>query len=82
MCVNIRTCNDLAEFGVQVDGAGKEHLHVACRENGCPRGQEHLEAADVPIDLQQGLHVFGGGDVFGDSREEEMRERGNKREDR
>lgn len=35
------------------------------REHGGSRGQEHLKAADVSINFQQRLHIFGGGDVFG-----------------
>lgn len=61
------TCDDLPELGVQVDGARQEHLHVPGGEHGSPGGQEDLEAPDVSVDLQQGLHVFGGGDVLGDS---------------
>ena len=60
------TCDDLPELGVQVDGAGQEHLHVAGRQDGCPGGQEDLETPDVSVDLQQGLHVLGGRDVLGD----------------
>lgn len=34
-------------------------------EHGGSGRQEHFKAADVAIDFQQGLHIFGGGDVFG-----------------
>lgn len=71
----VRTCNDLPEFGVQVDSAGQEHLHISGSEDGCPGGEEHLEAADVSVDLQQWLHIFGGGDVLGESSEEKRKKR-------
>lgn len=60
-----QTCDDLSKFGVQVDSAGQEHLHIMDREHGGSGRQEHFEATDVPVDFQQRLHVFGGGDVFG-----------------
>lgn len=65
------TCYDLSEFWVQVDCAGQEHLHVSGGENRRPGGQEDLKAADVSVDLQQWLHIFGGGNVLGDSSKEE-----------
>ncbi len=69
------TCYDLSEFGVQVDGAGQEHLHISGSEDGRPGGEEDLKAADVSIDLQQRLHVLGGGDVLGDSSEDKEKEK-------
>lgn len=59
------TCDDLSEFWVQVDRAGQEGSNVSGCEDGSPGRQEHLKAANISIDLQQGLHVFGGGDVLG-----------------
>lgn len=63
------TCYDLPEFRIQVDGAGQEHLHVSRSENRCPGGEKDLKAADISVDLQQGLHVFGERDILGDSLE-------------
>ena len=67
----LQTCDDLPQLGVQVDGAGQEGVHVAGGEHGRAGGEEHLEAAAVPVDLQQWLHVLGGGDVLGDPGETE-----------
>lgn len=58
------TCDDLPQFGVQVDGAGQEGADVSSCQEGGPRGQEDLEAADVSVNLQQWLHIFGSGDVL------------------
>lgn len=35
------------------------------REHGGSGGQEYFKAADVSVYFQEGFHVFGGGDVFG-----------------
>lgn len=61
----VQTCYDLPEFGVQVDSAGQKHLHVAGSQNGHPGREEDLEAANVPVNLQQRLHILGGGNIFG-----------------
>lgn len=65
----VLTCYDLPQFGIQVDSAGQEHLHVSGSEDGCPGGEEDLKAADVSIDLQKRLHILSGGNVLGDSSE-------------
>lgn len=78
ICTNtesLRTCYDLPEFGVQVDGAGQEHLHISGSEDRRPGGEEDLKTADVSIDLQQRLHILGGGDVLGDSSEDKEKEK-------
>lgn len=61
------TCYDLSEFGVQVDSTGQEHLHISGGKKRRPGREEDLEASDVSIDFKQRLHVFGGGNIFGDS---------------
>lgn len=67
------TCNDLPQLWVQVYSAGQEGAEVPGRQDGSPGGQEDLEAAHVPINLQQWLHILGGRDVLGHPVGEETR---------
>lgn len=46
------TCDDLAEFGVEIDGAGEEGFYVTGGEDRCPWRQEYLEAPRIAVNLQ------------------------------